>query len=131
MRRDPEMDEYLYAHGWHFNDKMQEFAASLMTKAVNGVEEAIKPFSKEQVDEMLTKYGVVVRNKNKCLMDYVYLANKCQADYLKSSVTDEQHMAMYIKDELDDIDAPEGMVFAMWYGKMNRAGIPIPWRAML
>lgn len=133
LPRTPEMNAYLYAHGWHFNEKMEKFAASLMTKRNPSTEkeEQIDEYSKEHVDEMLKRYGVEVKRKNKSLWDYVYIANDCQANCLKSSVPDEQHLALHIKDMIDDVDAPDGMIFAMWYAKMNRAGIPIPWEAML
>ena len=44
---------------------------------------------------------------------------------------DEQHLALYIKDMVDDPDAPDGMAMSMWYAKMIRAGEPIEWDEML
>lgn len=44
---------------------------------------------------------------------------------------DEPHLALYVKDIIDDYDAPEGMVMCMWYAKMTRAGEPVEWDEML
>ena len=54
-----------------------------------------------------------------------------KADYLKSSVADDARLALYVKDTIDDFDAPDGMVMCMWYAKMCRAGEPVEWDEML
>lgn len=130
-RRPEEMESYLSHFGWHFNKKMCEFAVSLMKKMnpQTGKKERIEPISKEKVDELLTRYGIKLENN--VLYDYVYWANQCKADTFKSSVPDEAHMALYIKDMVDDPDAPDGMAMCMWYAKMNRAGEPVEWDEML
>lgn len=130
-RRPEEMEAYLSHFGWHFNKKMCEFAVSLMKKmnSSTGKKERIEPISKEKVDELLARYGIKLENN--VLYDYVYWANQCKADTFKSSVPDEAHMALYIKDMIDDPDAPDGMAMCMWYAKMNRAGEPVEWDEML
>lgn len=97
-RRPEEMEAYLSNFGWHFNKKMCEFAVSLMKKLnpSTGKKERIEPISKEKVDELLTRYGIKLENN--ALYDYVYVANMGKADYLKSSIPDEAHLALYIKD---------------------------------
>ena len=130
-RRPEEMEAYLSHFGWHFNKKMCEFAVSLMKKMnpQTGKKERIEPISKEKVDELLARYGIKLENN--VLYDYVFWANQCKADTFKSSVPDEAHMALYIKDMVDDPDAPDGMAMCMWYAKMNRAGEPVEWDEML
>ena len=140
MKREPldiyderprEMKAYLSNFSSHFNKNMCDFAVSLMKKTnpATGKKERIEPISKEKVDELLTKHGI--RIDNNVLYDYVYWANQGKADLLKSSVPDEQHLALYIKDMVDDPDAPDGMAMSMWYAKMIRAGEPIEWDEML
>lgn len=125
------MEAYLSNFGWHFNKKMCDFAVSLMKKInpATGKKERIEPISKEKVEELLTKYGVKLDNNS--LYDFVYVANMGKADFFKSSIPDEQHLAVYVKDVIDDPDAPDGMAMAMWYAKMCRAGEPIEWDEML
>ena len=126
-RRPEEMEAYLSNFGWHFNKKMCEFAVSLMKKLNHstGKKERIEPISKEKVDELLTRYGIKLENN--ALYDYVYVANMGKADYLKSSIPDEAHLALYIKDTIDDPDAPDGATMRRWYATMIAAGEPIEW----
>ena len=125
-RRPEEMEAYLSNFGWHFNKKMCEL------KKLNpstGKKERIEPISKEKVDELLTRYGIKLENN--ALYDYVYVANMGKADYLKSSIPDEAHLALYIKDTIDDPDAPDGATMRRWYATMIAAGEPIEWDEML
>ena len=126
-RRPEEMEAYLSNFGWHFNKKMCEFVVSLMKKLnpSTGKKERIEPISKEKVDELLTRYGIKLENN--ALYDYVYVANMGKADYLKSSIPDEAHLALYIKDTIDDPDAPDGATMRRWYATMIAAGEPIEW----
>lgn len=120
---------YLRNYGPHFNRKLYEFAVGKMTKMENGVEKNIKPFTKENVDSILKVHNIDVKNGQ--LYDCAYVANMCKADFLGSSVIDERHLAMYIKDVIDDIDAPDGLVFNRWYADMCYCGIAIDWEEML
>lgn len=124
------MKRYLKHYGWHFNRALYEYAVSLMVKkSKDGREERVEPYTKQQIDELLEGYGVDV--KNNILHDAAYVATMCKADYLGSSVTDEHHLALFVRDTLDDADAADGAVMAAWYAKMCRAGIGIDWEDVL
>lgn len=129
--RPEEMDKYLSFNGWHFNKKMCDFAVSKMYKVEPGATHPtqIKPYTKEQVDAVLEKYGVKLENNT--LYDHVYVANMCKADFYGSSIIDEPHLALYIKNVIDDVDAPDGIIFRQWLVKMDAAGEPIDWDGML
>lgn len=122
----PAMVNYLRHYGPHFSKRLCEFAVSLMTK---GDGNPIKPFTKDDVNDMMRKHGVQARNDQ--MYDSVYVANMCVADYLGSSISDEKHMALYVKDVIDDPDAPDGTPFNRWYADMCHAGIAIDWLEML
>ena len=129
--RPREMTAYLRNYGWHFNKKLCEFAISKM-KRLNpstGKKERIEPLTRDIVDEILSKYNIKLNNN--ILYDYVYVANMCKADLYKSSVPDEQHLALYIKDTIDDIDAPDGTAMRRWYATMIAGGEPIEWDDVL
>lgn len=130
-KRPEEMEAYLSNFGWHFNKKMCDFAVSLMKKInpATGKKERIEPISKEKVEELLTKYGVKLENNS--LYDFVYVANMGKADFFKSSIPDEQHLAVYVKDVIDDPDAPDGTTMRRWYATMIAAGEPIEWDEMI
>lgn len=125
------MMKYKANNGWHFNECAAKYAVSLMMKKnpVNGKTEPIEPMTAKQVDELLTKHAVKLEHSTGC--DYVYVANMCKADYLGSSIIDEKHMALYIKDVIDDVDAPDGTVMRQWYAKMVADGQPVPWAYFL
>jgi hypothetical protein len=117
-------------NGPHFNRKLYEFAVSKMTKiSPNGIEEPIKPFTRDEVETILKAHNVKLKNNQ--LYDFVYVASMCKADFLNSSVPDEHYLALYVKDVIDDVDAPDGLVFNRWYADMSYMGIPIDWESVL
>lgn len=119
------MANYLSHNGWHFNKKMCEYAVSMMYK--NG--KRITPYNKQQIDILLKNNGIQLENN--VLYDHVYVANMGKADFLGSSIADERHLLMYIKDAIDDEDGYDGIVFNRWYADMCKKGIPIDWEEML
>lgn len=123
------MINYLRYNGPHFNKKLLDFAVSKMTKKVGNTEQKIIPVVKEKIDTMLKQYGIELKNNQ--LYDYLYVANMCKADFLGSSIADERHMALYVKDVIDDDDAYDGIVFNRWYADMCRKGIVVNWEEMI
>ena len=113
---------YLSHYGPHFNKKCCDFAVSQMYKDEG---EEFKPYSKQEVEDILKAYGIKVKYAQ--LEDTTYVANMCKADYLNGSVPTEQHLAMYVKETLDDPDGCEGLMFNRWINDMSWLGIAIPW----
>lgn len=120
-----EKQQYIVLYGRHFNKKMYECAAKMMRREKNGKIEKVPVYTKEEVDELLKKYGVEVENKGG--YDYVYAAQMCRADYLGESVPDEQRLALYVKNKCDDVDAPDGLIFREWCVRMEAQGEFIDW----
>lgn len=124
------MRAYIENYGFHFSKKACDYAISLMRKkSPNGGLESIDPWSKEQVEEMLQKHGVTLTNNK--LYDAVYVANMAQADYYKSSLEDEKHIALYVKDTIDDTDTSNESVFRCWLAKLVGNGEPLEWADLL
>lgn len=123
------MMRYINNYGCHFNKKLCKEATSRMYLDINGKKEYIKPYTKEEVDEMLEAYGVKLK-RNK-LYDAVYVANMCKADFLGKSVPTEEHLAKYVKDVIDDADADEGYVFNRFYADCMFMNNPIDWDDMI
>ena len=126
-----EMRTYLQYNGWHFNKKAFQIAVSQMKKKspASGKLEKIEPYTKEQVEEMLKKYNVTIEDTSN--YDFVFIANMGKADYLKSSIPDEQHLALYVKDVLEDPDAGDGVTMRRWYATMVANGTGVEWDEML
>lgn len=126
-----EMIDYLANYGRHFNRKLLKFAVSLMKRRHSSTGELtkLKPIPVEDIDKLLETYNIKLEHNQ--LYDYVYVANMCKADFLGSSIPDEEHLAKYIKDVIDDPDANEGIVFNRWLSDTRRNGIAIDWEKML
>jgi len=123
------MKVYINNYGCHFNKRLCCEAVSRMYSIINGKKEYIKPYTKEEVTEMLEAYGVKVNNNK--LYDAVYVANMCKADFLGKSVPTEENLAHYVKDLLDDADAKEGFVFNRFYADTIFMNNPIEWEDMI
>ena len=116
------MVRYLKYYGPHFNKRLCEFAVSKMHHDKPKV-------PKEKVEESLTKYNIQLMNNE--LYDHVYVYNMGNNDFMGSSIPDEEHLAMYVKDVIDDKDGYDGIVFNRWYADTVKLGIPIDWNEML
>lgn len=121
------MKKYITNYGWHFNKKAYEYAVKLMRKRNNktNTEESVNAYTKEEVDNLINKYGIDI--KNKIMYDYVYVATMCKADYLGSSIETDRQLITYVKDTVDDVDASNETTFRRWVATMVGNGTPIDW----
>ena len=122
--------EYLQHNGWHFSKKAYLYAVKRMWKEdANGNEQMAKPCTMDEVDEMLTRFNIHLKNDNG--YDKCYLKSMAMMDFYGSSIADEQHLAKHIKDVLDDVDGGKERVFRHWYSDMIEDGVSIPWEDIL
>ena len=117
---------YIAEMGWHFNERACQYAVQYLKDRNN---KPIKPYSKEEVDEMLKKQNVTLE-KNK-RWDYVYVANMAKSDMDGSPLADDKSIANYIKIVIDDADAADGEIMGCWYVKMIFRHIPVDWAMFL
>lgn len=121
------MKRYLQNFGFNFNDKMAKFAFSKM-KDVNG--NKYEPIPKEKVEELLMRYGVSLENDNGA--NSWYVCNMAKSDYWGSSIRDEQQLALFVKDFIDDKDFfSTEKPFRYFYTVCMANGIVIEWDDML
>lgn len=121
-----EMRNYLRAYGWHFSKALCEEAVSHM-RGRDG--KPIQPMEKKDVDDLLKQYGIQL--KNDVGYDAVYVFNMAMSDYYGSSITDKQHIAMYVKDYLDDPDGTPTRAMDEYMARCIGAGTPIIWEDAL
>ena len=124
-KRPAAMVNYLSHYGWHFSKKMCEFAVGKMKKD----SKRLSPITKDKLKELLQAYDVTVEND--VVYDAVYVVNMAKADFYGSSIPDEKHLAMFVKDYLDDEDGYDGIVFSRFYIDTVKKGLPIDWEEML
>lgn len=74
---------------------------------------------------------VLLSNIIALIDDYVFVGNMCKADYYGSSITDERHFALYIKDTIDDEDAGDGTTMRRWYATMVANGTMVDWEDVI
>lgn len=125
------MKAYLRNYGYSFSKKACDFAVSLMERKnkVTDKTEKIEPYSKEKVEELLSKNGVTL--KNNIGYNFVYIANMSLSDFMKESIEDEAHLAKHIRCIIDDVDDNPENIFRVWIAKMDGNGIPIPWEDIM
>lgn len=121
-----DMKLYLSNYGRHFNKNMYEFAVSNMYKTGG---QKVQPITKSTFDNKMKQYGVVLDNN--VLYDGCYVWSMCEADFLGSSIIDEHHQALFVKNLIDDPDAVDGQIFNRFYADMCLQGIPIDWEYMI
>jgi len=126
-----DMKAYLRNHGFSFSKKACDFAVSLMERRNKATDKAekIEPYTKEKTEELMTKYGVTL--KNNIGYNFVYVMNMTFADCWKESIEDEHHLVKHVKCIIDDIDDNPENVFRLWIAKMDGNGIPIPWEEIM
>lgn len=97
--------------------------------ASTGKTRKLEAMKKDEVEELLKKYGIKLEKD--AGYDCVYVANMAKADYYKSSIADESHLALFVKDYIDDPDGYEGLPFTRFYADCIGSGTPIMWSDML
>lgn len=117
---------YYMNYGKHFNEKMCKFAVSMMRDRKGNKVELVK---KDDLAKKLKENGVEIEND--IMWDGAYVMAMVNADFMGSSIEDEKHALLYVKDYLDDPDAADGQVFTRFYASCVNAGIPIDWSEML
>lgn len=127
----PGMKAYVSNYGFHFNRKAFQCAVKGMMKKnpSSGKLEPIEAWTKDEVDALLARNGVKLENNR--LYDAAYQANWCKAKLFKSSVPDEVHLAMFVKDTLDDVDGSDELPFRYWLQKCVATGCPVEWEDLL
>lgn len=120
--KSPAMRAYLGTYGEHFSKELCHDAVRMMR---NRDGEPVIAQTKEEVKAMLERNGVEL--KNNALYDAVYVHAMARADYWGSSLDDEAHLAMFIKDYIDDPDGYEGKAFNRWYADCCKKGIVFDW----
>lgn len=126
-----DMEQYLSYYGHHFNKKLCEYAVGHMMKEdkATGMLKHITPMTLDELKPLLEKHKIEIESNE--LYDALFAANMCKADYLGSSVPDEEHLVKYVEDVLCDPDGYEGLVFTRFLADCSGKGEIIFWDLML
>ena len=121
------MDAYLSSHGHHFSKPMFEWAVGMMRDKRNN---KIPVADKKQLDDLLARFGVSIEH-NEGYYDPLYVWCMGRADYLGFSIPDEAHLAIFLKDYMDDPDGNPTRAFDEFIANCSAKGIDIPWEDMI
>lgn len=113
-------------YGRHISKPLYEFAVSMMETRDGG---KVKTMEKDALIEKLKALGVTVKNDKAYDLPYVWAMGT--ADYLGSSVPDEQHLAKFVRDYADDPDGSKTRAFDELYAKTLAMDIPLIWEDMM
>lgn len=117
---------YLLNYGKHFNEKMYHFAVSQMRDKKG---RRIKPLTQDEVEAKLKEQNVELENN--VMYDAAFVYCMALSDFYGSSIDNDRHLCLYVKDLVDDPDQAEGFIFARFYADCITKGMPIDWAAML
>ena len=115
-------DEYIDMYGPHFSKRLYELAVAGMTDR-NG--NKIPPMTKEQVSEFLKAHGVTLKNDKG--HDAAYVLQMAKADYWGSSISDDNRLALFVRDYLDDPDGYPTKAFDHFVVDCRAKGEPVFW----
>lgn len=126
-----EMRNYLTMYGFHFNRKAFEMAVKKLRRkdAASGKMLQVVPIPKEKVDEVMTSMNVALEHNN--LYDAAYLYNKAKAKFFGSSIADDKHVCLHVKDILDDPAGSDELPFRFWLQEMVALGTPVDWDSLV
>ena len=119
-------EEYTDQYGCHFNKKLYEWAVSMM-KDRNGNKVGL--MTKEQASEWLKTNNVTLKNDKG--WDSAYIIAMGRADYFGSSIKDDLHLALFVRDFLDDIDGTPTKAFDHFIVDCRAKGEYIFWDDMI
>ena len=120
------MKAYLSNYGWHFNKKLCEWAISMMRDRNKA---KLPLVEKDKVESMLKQHGVEITTDK--MYDAMYVLHMAKADFMGSSIVDEQHLAKYVGDYLNDPDGYDGIALTRFYADCIGKGIGIEWEDVL
>jgi len=89
----------------------------------------MKPITREKFNSVIEKNNIKLEND--VLYDGMFVMSMAMSDFFGSSLPDEAHVALYVKDYIDDPDQADGFVFNRFYADCVLKGVPIDWEDML
>ena len=119
------MREYLSNYGWHFSQKLAEYAVKRMKNA----EGTSHRWTHEQIKEMLERNDVTVEKAKG--YDCMYVANMAYADFYPKPLASEAQIVQYVKAYIDDPDGEEGIALTRYYADCIAKGEPLMWEEFL
>ena len=120
------MEPYLSHYGYHISKALCKWAVNRMRDRKGA---RVKMIERENIETAMKQMNIMLENDEAYDAVYVYLMGK--ADYLGSSIQDDPHLLLFVKDYLDDPDGAKSRAFDELVAKANAKGVPISWEDMI
>ena len=121
-----DLRNYLANYGKHFNEKLCTFAVKQMRDKEGKRVGIIK---KDVLSAKLKENSITIEND--VMHDSVFVYCMALSDFYGSSIADEKHLLMYVKDLIDDPDQADGFIFGRFMSDCIGKGLPIDWSEMI
>ena len=121
------MEAYLANHGRHFSKPMLEWAVGKM-KPRKG--DHVDVPTKKEFDDLMQLYKQKLQREDG-YYDGLYVWCMATSDYLGSSIEDERHLVLFVKDYIDDVDGNPTRAFDEFVANCEAKGVDIPWEDMI
>lgn len=105
---------YVEKHGYHFSEKLAEYAVSLMEND----DESTHKWTAAQVKSALDQLGLTDFGKS-TIGDLTYLANMAYADFYPEVVRSETACIKYAYAVAHDRDGYDGIAFSRWLSDLT------------
>ena len=109
------MREYLSHYGWHFSQKLAEYATHRWTH--------------EEVKQALEPNGLTIEKAKG--YDCMYVANMTYSDFYPKPLSSEAQIMQYVKAYIDDPDGEDGIALTRYYADCIAKGEPLIWEDFL
>ena len=120
--------EYMSVNQGHFSKALAEWAIGRMRRKEGDKLVKINAVSISDTQKLLNDNNINLDDAY--LYDAWYLHNMCLADY-RRTLPENEDIAMYIDETINDPDGAPEMVLACFRAKMDVMGVPIFWERYL
>lgn len=125
LMKSPEFLNYIEHHGYHFSDKLANWATKQMTNANGETHNWTTSQVMENIDRTKGHVKPYVSNG-----DLAYAANMCYADFFPDVVKTESDCLRYAVKVGSDPDGYDGMIFSRWLSDVVQKEVSIKWGEM-
>lgn len=118
----PEFRNYIAHNGYHFNDRLADWATKLMENASGDMHNWTTEQVRKAVEGMRSKVYPYVTDG-----DLAYVANMCYADIFPDIARNEADCLKYAIRVGADPDGYDGMIFNRWLSDVIGKNIVVDW----
>ena len=122
LMKKPEYLNYVQHHGYHFSDKLADWATRQMENANGEAHNWTTQQGTAAIESMRQRVKPYVTNG-----DLAYAANMCYADFFPSLAKTEEDCLKYALKTAMDPDGYDGMIFNRWTSDVIGKEIQVKW----